>query len=81
MWSQDGHIYFVSDREGAGLTNLWRVREGGGISGFNFSRDGRTLFFREGNGVYSVPMPGGAGGSPAFAAATAASRGEQRRAA
>src|SRR5260370_37550975 len=25
MWSADGHIYFVSDREGSGLTNLWRV--------------------------------------------------------
>ena len=48
---------------------------GGGISGFNFSRDGRTLFFREGNGIYSVPMPGSASGSPAFAAAAAAGRG------
>jgi tricorn protease len=30
MWSQDGHIYFVSDREGNGLTNIWRVPENGG---------------------------------------------------
>ena len=30
MWSRDGHIYFVSDREGGGLTNLWRVPEKGG---------------------------------------------------
>jgi tricorn protease len=37
---------------------------GGGISTFNFSRDGRTLYFREGNGVYSVSMPGGAAGGP-----------------
>ena len=30
MWSTDGHIYFVSDRDGAGLTNIWRVPEAGG---------------------------------------------------
>jgi len=30
MWSQDGHIYFVSDRDGKGLTNIWRVPESGG---------------------------------------------------
>ena len=30
MWSTDGHIYFVSDREGNGLTNIWRVPERGG---------------------------------------------------
>jgi tricorn protease len=35
---------------------------GGGISNFNFSRDGRTLYFRERNGVYSISMPGGVGG-------------------
>ena len=27
MWSQDGFIYFVSDRDGNGLTNIWRVPE------------------------------------------------------
>ena len=27
---------------------------GGGISSLNLTRDGRTLFFREGSGVYSV---------------------------
>lgn len=42
---------------------------GGGISGFNFSRDGRTLYFRERNAVYSVSMPGGGGGFAAMAAA------------
>ena len=25
MWSRDGDIYFVSDRDGGGLTNLWRI--------------------------------------------------------
>jgi hypothetical protein len=29
---------------------------GGGVSQLNVSRDGRTLFFREREGVYSVPM-------------------------
>lgn len=41
----------------------------GGISGLNISRDGRTLFFMEGNGIYSIPMPppagATAGGGPA----------------
>ena len=30
LWSRDGHIYFVSDREGKGQTNIWRVGEAGG---------------------------------------------------
>ncbi len=34
MWAHDGFIYFVSDREdgksNTGLTNIWRVPEGGG---------------------------------------------------
>ncbi|MBX3279290.1 MAG: PD40 domain-containing protein [Acidobacteria bacterium] len=34
---------------------------GGGIGDFNFSRDGRTLFFREGRSVYSVSMGAGTG--------------------
>ncbi len=25
LWSRDGFIYFVSDREGKGQTNIWRV--------------------------------------------------------
>ena len=29
---------------------------GGGISELNISRDGRTLFFRERDGIYSVPL-------------------------
>jgi tricorn protease len=37
---------------------------GGGITGFNFSRDGRTLFFRQGNAAYQVTLGGGAGGAP-----------------
>ena len=46
---------------------------GGGISGLNISRDGRTLFFRERDAIYSVPVGGGAGpGAGAGAAPTAA---------
>ena len=41
---------------------------GGGISGFYFSRDGRNVFFKEGEGVYEVPLQGGAGGGAAVAA-------------
>ena len=33
---------------------------GGGISDLNISRDGRTLFFRERDGIYSVPLSAGA---------------------
>src|SRR5205814_5865445 len=32
LWGHDGFIYFVSDREGKGLTNIWRVRETGGAA-------------------------------------------------
>ena len=38
MWSNDGDIYFVSDREGNGLTNIWRVsrkrRQGRTVTSF-----------------------------------------------
>ncbi|HEX8087610.1 MAG TPA: biopolymer transporter Tol, partial [Blastocatellia bacterium] len=30
MWGAEGFIYFVSDREGGDLTNIWRVPEAGG---------------------------------------------------
>ena len=30
MWGHDGFIYFVSDRDGNGLTNIWRTSENGG---------------------------------------------------
>src|SRR5205807_8060857 len=43
---------------------------GGGISDLNISRDGRTLFFSERNGIYSIPL-----GTSTGAAAASASRG------
>lgn len=50
---------------------------GGGISNFQFSRDGRSLFFREGRSVYTVPMQAAAGATAGFA--PTAGRGEAQR--
>jgi tricorn protease len=56
---------------------------GGGISNLNISRDGRTLFFSERNGIYSVPLAAGAASSAAATAArgpsTGAGDGARRR--
>jgi tricorn protease len=53
---------------------------GGGISSLNISRDGRTLFFSERDGIYSVPLPASPPpGSAAAAAAASAGRGEATR--
>src|SRR5207302_7783001 len=40
---------------------------GGGMGDLAFPRDGRSIFFREGRGVYSVAMPAGGQGSGAGA--------------
>ncbi len=57
MWGHDGFIYFVSDRDGNGLTNIWRVSENGGkadkVTSFKsgdvrwpaISADGRVIVF------------------------------------
>jgi hypothetical protein len=45
---------------------------GGGIGDLAISRDGRTLFFRERDGVYSIPLSGAGAGAGAAAAAAAA---------
>src|SRR5215470_2411932 len=70
MWSQDGHIYFVSDREGAGLTNIWRVRESGGkaeqVTSFKagdvrwpaMSADGKVIVFEHDFGVWKLDVAG-----------------------
>lgn len=55
---------------------------GGGINGLNISRDGRTLFFRERDNIFSVPLGGGgagAGAAPAAAAASGPTLGGGRR--
>ena len=44
----------------------------GGGGGIAFTRDGRTIFFRSGRGLYAAPVPsGGAGGAAAPAAGAA----------
>src|SRR5690242_18938709 len=54
---------------------------GGGISDLNVSRDGRTLFFREREAIYSVPLsPAGQGaGAAASAAGAGGAAGGRRR--
>lgn len=68
LWAADGHIYFVSDREGKGLTNLWRVPENGGeaerITTFTsgdvrfpeISGDGTTIVFEHDFGIWKLDL-------------------------
>jgi tricorn protease len=68
MWSRDGNIYFVSDRDGGGLTNIWRVSEGGGkaerVTSFkegdvrwpSISADGRTIVFEHDFGISKLDV-------------------------
>ncbi|MDX6289366.1 MAG: tricorn protease [Blastocatellia bacterium] len=66
MWSNGGDIYFVSDRDGNGLTNIWRVSESGGkadrVTSFksgdvrfpSISSDGRTIVFEHDFGIWKL---------------------------
>lgn len=68
MWGSDGGIYFVSDREGNGLTNIWRVSADGGkadrITSFKsgdvrwpaVSNDGRTIVFEHDFGIWKLDL-------------------------
>ena len=68
MWSTDGFIYFVSDREGNGLTNIWRIPEGGGkadrVTSFKagdvrfpgMSADGKVIVFEHDFGVWKLDV-------------------------
>lgn len=68
MWGSDGHIYFVSDREGNGLTNIWRVSENGGkadrVTSFKagdvrwpaISSDGRVIVFEHNFGIWKLDV-------------------------
>ncbi len=51
---------------------------GGGISSLQFSRDGRSIFFRESNGIWSVGL-GGGGGEGGAAGAGPGGGGSTRR--
>lgn len=65
MWARDG-IYFVSDRDGGGLTNIWRIADTGGkaekVTAFkagdvrfpSISADGRTIVFEHDFGVWKL---------------------------
>ncbi len=68
LWGRDGFIYFVSDREGKGLTNIWRVRETGGsaeqVTRFKdgdvrfpgISGDGKTIVFEHDFGIWKLDV-------------------------
>lgn len=68
MWARDGHIYFVSDREGGGLSNIWRVPEAGGaaerVTTFStgdvrwpaMSTDGKTIVFEHEFGIWRLDL-------------------------
>jgi tricorn protease len=68
MWGHDGFIYFVSDRDGNGLTNIWRVSENGGkadkVTSFKtgdvrwpaISSDGRVIVFEHDFGIWKLDV-------------------------
>ena len=68
MWSTDGFIYFVSDREGNGLTNIWRISEAGGkaerVTSFKtgdvrfpaISADGKVIVFEHDFGLWKLDV-------------------------
>jgi tricorn protease len=68
MWGRDGFIYFVSDREGGGLTNVWRVSDAGGkadrVTSFKsgdvrwpaISSDGRVIVFEHDFGIWKLDV-------------------------
>jgi tricorn protease len=51
----------------------------GGGGGIAFTRDGRTIYFRSGRGLYAAPVPSGGAGGAAAAAAGAAGGGRGGR--
>ncbi len=68
MWGSDGAIYFVSDREGNGLTNIWRIDADGGkadrVTSFKsgdvrwpaMSADGRVVVFEHDFGIWKLDV-------------------------
>ena len=68
MWGRDGYIYFVSDRDPNGQTNIWRVAEAGGkaerVTSFTagdvrwpaISADGRTIVFEHDFGIWKLDV-------------------------
>lgn len=68
LWARDGFIYFVSDRDGNGLTNIWRVSENGGkadrVTDYKtgdvrwpaISADGKTIVFEHDFGIAKLDV-------------------------
>ncbi len=68
MYARDGFIYFVSDRDGNGITNIWRVSEKGGkaekVTQFtsgdvrwpSLSADGKTIVFEKDFGISKLDL-------------------------
>ncbi|HJT67868.1 MAG TPA: S41 family peptidase [Pyrinomonadaceae bacterium] len=68
MWGRDGYIYFVSDRDGGGLTNIWRISENGGkadrFTTFKtgdvrwpaISSDGKVIVFEHDFGIWKLDV-------------------------
>ena len=68
MWSNDGRIYFVSDRDPGAQANLWCVPESGGeavkITDFkdgdvrspSISADGKTIVFERDFGISKIDL-------------------------
>src|SRR5262249_50876838 len=67
LWSSDGFIYFVSDREGRGQTNIWRAKGGsqpeqitrfttGDVRFPGMSADGKTIVFEHDFGIWKLDI-------------------------
>src|SRR5262245_4617813 len=68
MWSADGYIYFVSDRDDRAQSNIWRVPQDGGeatrITQFtsgdvrfpSISADGKTIVFERDFGLWKLDL-------------------------
>ena len=68
MWGHDGNIYFISDRDGGGLTNIWRISENGGkadrVTSFKtgdvrwpaISSDGKVIVFEHDFGIWKLDV-------------------------
>src|SRR5438105_4710143 len=66
MWSHDGDVYFVSDRDGGGVTDISRSREkrgkaervtgskSGDVRFPSISSDGRTIVFEHDFGIWKL---------------------------
>jgi tricorn protease len=69
LYGTDGFVYFVSDRDGKGLTNIWRVSEKGGpaekVTDFTsgdvrfpaISADGKTIVFEHDFRISKLDVP------------------------